>query len=446
MGSADTGSTGSHVAKQEGSAASPGSSRMIWATLSSLALPALFARTMWNQEWRNSIEERCISGGWRDLPKRSSPPIWFHGASLGELTGIVPVLDALRQVHSGIPIHLTTTSMTGRHEARERRLADRVCLLPLDHPVFVRRAVKALAPRLFVVAETELWPNLYAALDDAGIPRVLFNGRISRYSFPNYRRFRGLFRPLVANFAAILAQTQKDAERFEALGAPHDRIQVVGSTKYSRAPERLQGGQAEVRQRFGIGPDGIWFVAGSVRPGEEEEVIAAYLLARKTLPLLRLLIAPRHSERFDPVAEMLRAAGIQFARRSRGAAGPAVQAILLDTVGELGMAYGLATVAFVGGTLVDIGGHNPMEPASLGVPVLVGPYVDNIADAVEELGEGGGLFVVDSRDELARKVLEIAGSPEIRARMGKGAYDVWERNSHAVERVLPVLEHFCNMA
>ena len=408
--------------------------RLLWGTLASAALPLPFARCLWDSAWRDTIEERC--GAKSDQLRKLDGAIWFHGASLGEVTGLVPIAAALKDA---APCFATTTSTTGRAEALKRAVAAEVRLLPLDHPYFIGRLLDAVRPRLFILAETELWPNLFLALERRQIPLVVVNGRISNRTFPRYRAARGLFAPLLAIPRLILVQTERDRERYLAIGAVPERVKVTGSTKYANPTLRRLTAEADrLFLKFGMRQDAPLAVFGSVRPGEDEATIAAYLGALKEYPALQLIIAPRHPERFDAVAELLRRAGLRFIRRSQQG-GERAQVLLLDTIGELVEAYSIATLSFVGGTLVPIGGHNPLEPAAFASPVFVGPHYGNVTDAVDELVEAGGISVVRDGESLQQELVRLLRDPVARARQGRAAFGVWERNSTALERVLPEL-------
>ena len=312
-------------------------------------------------------------------------------------------------------------------------------LLPLDHPLFVRRLLDVIRPRLFILAETELWPNLLLALQARQIPLAIVNGRISNRTFPRYLAAKRLFAPLLTIPSKILVQTERDRERYIAVGANPLRVQVTGSTKYAQRQVRTLVGESErVSLKFGLRHDAPLLVLGSVRPGEDEAVVKAYAAVLREFPALQLIVAPRHPERFDAVAELLRREGVRFTRRSLQA-GERSQVVLLDTIGELVEAYSIATLSYVGGTLVPVGGHNPLEPAAFGTPVLMGPHYGNVTDAVDELLERGGVSIVNDGESLQHALLSLLRDRPRCERQGRAAYEVWERNSTALDRVLPEL-------
>jgi len=362
---------------------------------------------------------------------------------VGEIAGLKPVLAEVRKRFPTLFTLVTTTSFSGREEVKRRRLADKAIVFPFDHPLIVRRVLARVQPQLVVLAETELWPNFLFAAKDLQIPVLVVNGRMSEYSFPNYHRLRSLFRPLLRSIRRILVQTQADAERYQAVGAEESQISICGSTKYSNQVELASPAERErFAMELGINLDRPCFVAGSVRSGEDEVVVRAFAAVKAKIPNLQMIIAPRHPERFERVARVLHASGISFSRRSNlgGVAGS--EAVLLDSIGELQRVYSLASFAFVGGSLVDIGGHNPFEPAACRSCVLIGPYRSNVKDMCDELEAKGGLFLVRNEDELASTITRLAENPDECLARGARAFEVWRKNSRALERVMPEIEAF----
>lgn len=414
--------------------------RSVSAAAASVALPVVFTKGLLDRRFGESLFERCTGSGWDQEPWDSRPKIWVHAASVGEVAGVSPLVQALSAESSHCELLLTTTSITGREEARRRSLADRALLFPLDHPVYIRRALNMASPSLVVITETELWPSFLCELARRQIPVALVNGRISDYSFPRYRRLKWLFSPLLQGMSVIATQHEEDAERFVALGADPKRVVVAGSTKYS-VPPALVG--PEERQEYadllGIDRSRSCVVAGSVRTGEDEQVIEAYLAARAEVPELQMIIAPRHPERFIRVARILERRGIAFRRRSAVNTDPRADVVLLDTIGELTKAYAIGSFAFVGGSLVDIGGHNPFEPCLYRTPVVMGPHVANVQEVVRDLSAAGALLPASGTEELASHMVRLARHGDETLLRGARGYEVWQRYSTAVERILPLL-------
>ncbi len=326
--------------------------------------------------------------------------VWIHAASAGEVNAMLSFSQALREACPGVKLVLTTTSRTGKKLAIEKKLADFVFLAPLDMTRPLRRAFRAFRPSIILIAETEFWPNwLFRALQNQ-IPILLVNGRVSDKSFPAYRHLRGLFGPALKCFNQCLVQTPGDRDKLMDLGVPEKRIQVMGQMKYDlRAPSDARA--REWGASLGLGSEDELITLGSLREGEEDQWIPEIpgLLAR--FPKLKLILAPRHIKNAEPFQKKLADMKVASALRSRSRAGDvSTRVLVLDTVGELSLAYHLSRAAFVGGTLVPIGGHNVMEPALSAVPVLFGPHTQNVSEAVEVLLAQGGGFQGSSAREL----------------------------------------------
>jgi 3-deoxy-D-manno-octulosonic-acid transferase len=312
-----------------------------------------------------------------------------------------------------------------------------VRFLPYDTPGAVARFMDRIQPRLAVIMETELWPNLYRQCERRGVPMVLASARLSAKSVARYRRLGSLARGIFSATSLIAAQTAVDAERFVAIGAPRDRTCVAGNIKFDLdiGPGVMDAGRA-LRSFFGSSRP-VW-VAGSTHAGEEALVLAAHA---ELPPDVLLLLVPRHPERFDAVAQLLAQGGWKFARRSGGAPPDAeVRVVLVDSVGVLAALYAAADAAFVGGSLVPIGGHNLLEPAALGVPVLTGPFTANGREIAQLLlSQGAALQVSDAR-ELAAALRRLLSDPAERQRMGDSGRQIVESNRGSVARLLGLIE------
>ena len=367
------------------------------------------------------------------------PRCWVHAVSVGESAVAVPLVEGIRQRWPELGIVVSTITPTGARIVTER-LATRAVhrYFPVDLPGPVRRALDAARPRFFIAIETELWPNFLRALAGRGIPAMIANGRISDRSFRRYRRVRRLMRRVLADVSVFAMQSDEDARRIVALGAPPERVVVTGNLKGDLLPEASD--EAEWRRRLGLqSGDRLW-IAGSTHRGEETLVLDAFARARTRWPALALLLAPRHPERADEVAELVRARGLTEVRRSRlpqDATRDAV--ILLDTVGELASLYALADLVFVGGSLVPVGGHNVLEPAMQGKPVLVGPHTSNFREGAERLQRSGGGLVVKDGEELARELIRVLEDPDLAARMGQAAREAFAGRQGAVSATLDLV-------
>lgn len=329
--------------------------------------------------------------------------LWLHAASAGEVNAILPLLRAFKNDHPKVKLILTTTSETGKKLALEKGAADAVFLAPLDMTRPLRRAFQAFRPSLILIAETEIWPNWLFRAAQNQVPILLVNGRISDKSFPSYRKMRFLFGPALGCFNQCLVQTRLDAEKLVKLGVPEKRIQVVGQMKYDlKAPDDNKA--REWGSALGLKSGDEIATLGSLREGEAEEWIAQVPPLLRRRPGLKLILAPRHIKNAGPYQSQLAGLGVESFLRSSAAektASPGPRVLVLDTVGELSLAYHLSKAAFVGGTLVPIGGHNVMEPALSAVPVLFGPHTQNVSEAAEVLLARGGGFQASSAKDLA---------------------------------------------
>jgi 3-deoxy-D-manno-octulosonic-acid transferase len=411
--------------------------RLLYSLLIYCAVPFATALVLWrglrDRSYWQGLSERF--GGGR---RTATPALWLHAVSLGEVTAAAPLVRALRARHPESALVLTTATPTGR--ARARSLfgdAVDVRFLPYDTPGAVARFMDRIQPRLAVIMETELWPNLYRQCERRGVPMVLASARLSAKSVARYRRLGSLARGIFSATSLIAAQTPVDAERFVAIGAPRDRTCVAGNIKFDLdiGPGVMDAGRA-LRSFFGSSRP-VW-IAGSTHAGEEVLVLAAHA----ELPSdVLLLLVPRHPERFDAVAQLLSQGGWKFARRSGGGPPDAeVRVLLVDSVGQLAALYAAADAAFVGGSLVPIGGHNLLEPAALGVPVLTGPFTANGREIAQLLlSQGAALQVADAR-ELAAALRRLLFDPAERQRMGDSGRQIVESNRGSVARLLGLIE------
>jgi 3-deoxy-D-manno-octulosonic-acid transferase len=343
-------------------------------------------------------------------------PLWVHAASVGEVLAAEPLIQHMRREQPELPILVSTTTITGRETARERLAPDAVMLLPVDIGWVVAGVLRALRPRGLVIVETELWPALLHAAARCGVPRVLVSGRISARSARRYTWIRWLLRATLEEIDAFAMQTDADAARIIALGAPAERVQVVGNLKFARQATA----PAHPTAAFELMNGRPLLVAASTHAGEEQAALDACTELWAEHPELLLLIAPRRPERFGEVEQLLARTGVRYQRRSRlhGAVDPATQVLLLDTVGELLEALPAARAVFVGGTLVPVGGHNVLEPALFGKPVAFGPYLANVEPAAAALVAAAAATPVRDADELGVEWRRLLAQPAVAAEMG----------------------------
>lgn len=366
--------------------------------------------------------------------------IWVHAVSVGEVNAAAPLIDALRQRYPDELMVVTTVTPTGSDRVRQL-WGEEVfhVYLPYDLPGAVRRFLIRVRPRIAVIMETEIWPNLFRQCERRGVPVVIANGRLSRKSLDGYGPVRPLVRAAIRSATFIAAQSQRDAQRFLELGARPDRVRVVGNLKYDmQVPESLVPQAAQWREQWGKQRP-VW-IAASTHEGEELPVIEAHSHLLRRFPDALLLVAPRHPERFRPMVQLCRSYGFLTACRSEdGLARPETQCFVIDTLGELVSFCAAADVAFVAGSLDPIGGHNVLEPAALGVPVMVGPNTFNFADVTELLVDRGACLRITDADSLATALQRLLGQPELRREMGEIAMAVVESERGAAVRTLEIV-------
>lgn len=364
--------------------------------------------------------------------------IWVHAVSLGEVLAVSRLVEELKSAHPGAHVFVSTTTATGQRLARER-FGDAQCFfMPLDFGFAVRAYLKALQPRLLILAETEFWPNLLHLARKRGTAIAIVNARISDRSFPRYRRFRWFFRRVLSNVDLFLGQTAADAQRLREIGAPTTRVQVSGNLKFDI--RRPSGAKLVEELRRALPAGSPIIVCGSTAEGEEEPLLRAFKEIQKQFPSAVLVLAPRHPERFDRVASLIASLEIAFMRRSSWRASCPItgRVFLLDSVGELASIYALADIAFVGGSLVPTGGHNILEPAQYGAAIVVGPHTFNFREIVSIFENGGALRVTDAA-QLGATWLTLLNNPEERKELGLRAKELFAQHAGATGRSVHAL-------
>ena len=375
------------------------------------------------------------------------PLVWMHAVSLGEVVAITPLVKELHLRHPDHRFVVSTATETGR-DAVEQRLAGIAEHLyaPLDFPWSVSRTVAQLRPALYIFIETELWPNLLRHLSGLNVPTIMVNGRLSSSSYARQQwgPVRSFYGSMLRSLRLCLMQSDRDAERIISLGADPQSVHRTGNIKFDQplptAPERKV-----TRSSLGIAEEALLIIAGSTHPGEEEMLVDAYRAIVKRYPTAQMLLAPRHIERAEAVEAMIRDRGLTVRRRSTwdqgaGSTGAGAQVVILDTRGELAMVYQEATVAFVGGTLIPIGGHNLLEPAFWAKPVLFGPYTDHCVEIADLLVQAGGGRRVSTREDLTQQLLQLFDRREERVRMGQAAQSVIRENQGALRETIEAID------
>ncbi|MBE7377223.1 lipid IV(A) 3-deoxy-D-manno-octulosonic acid transferase [Pseudomonas lopnurensis] len=417
--------------------------RTLYTLLFHLGLPLVFLRLLW-RAWRapayaRRIGERFAVG----LPPLRPGGIWVHAVSVGESIAAAPMIRELMARHPGLPITVTCMTPTGS-ERIQALFGDRVqhCYLPYDLPWAAARFLDRIRPKLAVVMETELWPNHIHQCARRGIPVVLANARLSERSARGYARFARLTAPMLAELSLIAVQTAAEAERFRRLGARRESVEVTGSIKFDLSIDpALLARATALRTQWGAQARPLW-IAASTHAGEDEIILDAHRQLLAQHPQALLILVPRHPERFGSVVELCRKAGFATLRRSTDEAVDAgTQVLVGDTMGELLFLYALADIAFVGGSLVPNGGHNLLEPAALGKPVLSGPHLFNFLEISAQLRGAGALREVQDADQLAQGVGELWRDPAAAQRMRDAGLGVLKANQGALERLLAGLGH-----
>ncbi len=419
--------------------------RHVYSLLIHLLRPVAFGVVLWrglgNRAYWEGLRERFGPGARPHSIPAGGRCLWVHAVSLGEVSAAAPLIRALGARHPQLPLVLTTATPSGR--ARARTLfgaAVPVRFLPYDTPGAMRRFVARMRPRIVVIMETELWPNLYHQCRRRGVPIVLANARLSATSVTRYRRCGALFRDLFAGDTFVAAQSRADAERFVAIGAAPAQTSVMGNLKFDVLVDAASVARGAALRSACWDARPVW-VAGSTHAGEEEMVLDAHALLQGPVPGALLLLVPRHPERFAAVAALLARRGICYERRSSDTPVRAdVEVLLVDTVGELAALYAAVDVAFVGGSLVPVGGHNLVEPAALGVPVLMGPHQSNAREVAELLVREGAAATVANAAQLAARLEELLGDPVLRRQFAANAARAVAQNRGSLERLIDLIE------
>ena len=413
--------------------------RMLYTLLLYLLLPFVLLRLL-----KRSIKAPAYRARWSERFGIFASPgvwggIWVHAVSVGEVQAVLPLIRRLLADNPDLPITVTTTTPTGSARVREQ-LGDQVfhVYFPYDLPLALTGFIRRVRPRVLLMVETEIWPNLLHLCRRHGIYTLLANARLSEKSARRYARLGGFTRQAFAQIDMVAAQADADADRFRRLGVPADRVKVTGSIKFDMRIQASLEEQVEVLRRdWGGRP--VW-VAGSTHEGEDELVLSAHHAVLERFPDALLILVPRHPERFERVASLCRREKLKLAQRSHnGEYDPQTQVYLGDTMGELPVLLGSADVAFIGGSLVNTGGHNMLEASAQGVAVCFGPHVFNFASISELLIEEGAARLVENEVALAAQVVEWFGDASARAEVGENGRQVVEKNRGALQRLIDLI-------
>ena len=415
---------------------------LLYLLLLALLTPWLVLRAIRTGRYRHDLAAKFF--GTRAIPNPAGKPVvWFHGVSVGEIHLLGTVVAAFRKRRPDWHVVVSSTTDTGLAEARIRFADCVVVPFPFDFSWACNATMAAVDPRLIVLAESELWPNFLACAANRSIPVVVINARMSPRSFARLTRVKSLAkRFLFRRIARFAVQSSEYAERLRRLGVAECQLVVTGSVKYDGAGGDRDAPKAqELRNWLNLPPDSIVWVAGSTHAPEEEIVLGVFARLRMRFPNLRLILVPRHPDRFAEVAALVEKSGLPFVRRSRPTIVGDPSVVLLDTVGELGGAWGLADIGYTGGSLDGKrGGQSMIEPAGYGVPTVFGPHIWNFRDAARRLIDAGGSKMIHTPAELETALAEWIDDPELRRRIGDAARQLVREQQGATERTLDVLD------
>jgi 3-deoxy-D-manno-octulosonic-acid transferase len=405
-------------------------------------LPFIILFVLFSPKYRDRIPSRMGIALGRKIsnsgPVSPAKTIWLHALSVGEVTSAVPLLAGLRKTYPDSRIIVSVTTRTGKGVADNllKSIADHVIDGPFDVLPVVSHFVKHIRPDLFILVETDLWPNTLLFLKNKNIPTILVNGRISQESMAGYKRLHFFFNPMFQSFSYLCLQTKHDRDNMEAIGLPPEKLQTLGNLKFDTMAKKAN---PTLKTVTGLLPEGrTLFICGSTHPGEEKILIDCYAQVRKTYPELFLIIAPRDTNRSSEIRSVAEKYHLRVSLRSE-LSSTSADMFILDTIGELIHFYALCDIGFVGGSLVNKGGHNPIEPATMGLPVIFGQNMQDFSEIAEALISSGGATKVSDGHELAEIISKLLSSPELRTRQGKAAQQCVESQRGVIDKHLELI-------
>lgn len=411
-------------------------SRLAYTALLTLLSP--WAKKRMAREKVNEFSERQRAG---HLSPFEKPVIWAHCASMGEVLAAEPLLKALQERHPTKQLVVTTMTATGAAQVRQRLPEARHYLIPLDLPWNTQRFIKTLKPLVGIIFETEIWPNLIHSCHQAGVPLIIANGRLSPKAFTAYKKIRPLMADALKKVTYLAAKSDEDAERFIALGFSKGGVEVTGSIKYDlELPSDFQQQLVLLKEKLAISERPVW-IAASTHEGEDEPLLLAHQQVLTKQADALLILVPRHPQRFDAVAQLILDKNLSLARRSlEEPINATTQVYLGDTLGEMLLLYALADLAFVAGSLQPVGGHNLLEPAAVGVPVITGPHLQNFSEVADMLRQADSLKEVKSAEELPLLLEQLWADKAACQVMTNAALAVVEANKGAMNKQLTLVE------
>lgn len=378
---------------------------------------------------------------------KSGKTIWLHAVSVGEVKAAQPVLEALRKNYPGYQLVVSTVTPTGNKMAKDLCAnSDIVIYLPFDFSFVVRKVLKKIKPKLLLIMETEIWPNLILGAQNTGIPVIIINGRISDKAFNRYKLVRGFLKPILDRVELFCMRSNVDAERIITMGADNTKVHVLGNIKYDYSYD-LTGAQTTgkillLQREMGLGTQDLLFVAGSTHKGEEEIIIKTYLSLKNEFKNLKLLLAPRHVNRVREVEELLDSEKIQYCLMSGQGIKHGCDVYVLDTMGSLWQYYALGHVVFIGGSLIKHGGHNPVEAAMWAKPVLFGPFMFNFKEMAEVFLKENAAFEVRDAEMLFERIRGLLQDKNLRAALGSRAQNLVVKNRGVLDKTLTLIAKY----
>lgn len=409
--------------------------RFLYTWVFRLAMPIILLRLLWRSWYLPAYRKRWRERlAWLESPLKKEG-IWIHAVSFGEAMLAIPIIQAIQKQYPEVSITVTNMTPTGSEKIRTV-FGNQVSnfYVPYDLPGIMRRFIKKIQPRLVIIIETELWPNMLNELKKQDIPVILANGRLSAKSAANYKKIPRLIKDMLNCFTQIFIQTEAEAKRYQELGCDPNKIVITGSIKFDIIiPENLELSARQLRQQLGI--DRSIFIAASTHEGEEVQILKAFMAAKKDIPDLLLLLVPRHPERFEKVAVLCQEHTLTVVRRSSGHhCIKDTDVFLGDTMGELLLFYAVSDAVFVGGSLVEVGGHNLLEPAALAKAIITGPYMHNFLRITELLLAAKGICQITDSEGLTKSIIELIQIPSLQKELGLNAKKVVLENRGALKK------------
>jgi 3-deoxy-D-manno-octulosonic-acid transferase len=374
-------------------------------------------------------------------------PVWIHAVSVGEVLSSVSIIKMIKEQYPGKRIILSTITETGNYTAKSKLNGiDGIIYFPLDYMYVVRRVIDAIRPQLFIIVETDIWPNFLRYLTKRNVPSILINGRVSPRSYRRYKWFKGFFEKVLRHISAFSMQSSVDSDRIIEIGADHSKVKTTGNLKFEQEVHHLTTLEKEdIFRSLGLKPGRKVFIAGSTHKGEEELILDVFEVIKREFPDLILILAPRNPERFTEVEDLVSERNLNWVKRTKIDADvnpTSPELVILDTIGELSRIYSIGLLVFVGGSLVKIGGHNLLEPAAHKKPILFGPYVHNFLEISKVLIDSGGGIQVKDKEGFIFHLRRLLDDPSLLQKLGEAAYSVIEKNQGATMKNMEIIDAF----